>query len=91
MRSVNDMAADRGPYVCQTQSMNLFVAEPTFKKLSTMHFYAWKRGLKTGVYYLRSKPAARAVQVTVTPPADGRQGSAGLDPAAADACRMCSA
>jgi len=68
MKAVIDMAADRGAYVCQTQSMNLFVAEPTFKKLSSMHFYAWKRGLKTGQYYLRSKPAARAVQVTVAPP-----------------------
>ena len=61
------MAADRGAYVCQSQSMNLFVAEPTFKKLSSMHFYAWKKGLKTGVYYLRSKAASRAVQVTVAP------------------------
>jgi ribonucleotide reductase alpha subunit len=65
MKAVIDMAADRGAYVCQTQSMNLFVAEPTFKKLSSMHFYAWRRGLKTGQYYLRSRPAARAVQVTV--------------------------
>ena len=67
MKAVIDMAADRGPYVCQSQSMNLFVAEPTFKKLSSMHFYAWKRGLKTGVYYLRGKPAAKAVQVTLAP------------------------
>ena len=51
--------------LCQSQSLNLFVAEPTFKKLSSMHFYSWKRGLKTGCYYLRTKPAARAVQVTV--------------------------
>ena len=67
MKSVIDMAADRGAYVCQSQSMNLFVAEPTFKKLSSMHFYAWNKGLKTGVYYLRSKAASRAVQVTVAP------------------------
>jgi len=67
MKTVIDMAADRGPFVCQSQSTNLFVAEPTFKKLSSMHFYAWKRGLKTGVYYLRAKPAARAVQITVAP------------------------
>lgn len=67
MKTVIDMAADRGAYVCQTQSMNLFVAEPTFKKLSSMHFYAWKKGLKTGQYYLRSRPAAKAVQVTVSP------------------------
>lgn len=67
MKSVIDMAADRGAYVCQSQSMNLFVAEPTYKKLSSMHFYAWKKGLKTGVYYLRTRPAAKAVQVTVAP------------------------
>lgn len=67
MKTVIDMAADRGAFVCQSQSTNLFVAEPTFKKLSSMHFYAWKRGLKTGVYYLRSRPAAQAVQVTLAP------------------------
>lgn len=65
MKTVIDMAADRGAFVCQTQSLNLFVASPDFKKLSSMHFYAWKKGLKTGQYYLRSKPAARAIQVTV--------------------------
>lgn len=68
MKAVIDMAADRGPYVCQTQSMNLFVASPTYKKLTSMHFYAWRKGLKTGQYYLRSKPAARAIQVTIAPP-----------------------
>jgi ribonucleotide reductase alpha subunit len=67
MKTVIDMAAARGAYVCQSQSMNLFVAEPTFKKLSSMHFHSWKRGLKTGMYYLRTKPAARAVQITVDP------------------------
>ncbi len=65
MKHVIDMAADRGAFICQTQSMNLFVAQPTYKKLSSMHFYAWKRGLKTGMYYLRSRPAAKAIQVTV--------------------------
>lgn len=67
MKAVIDMAADRGRFVCQTQSMNLFVAEPTFRKLSSMHFYSWTKGLKTGCYYLRTRPAARAVQVTVDP------------------------
>ena len=60
-----DMAADRGPYVCQSQSLNLFLAEPTLSRVTSMHFYAWKRGLKTGVYYLRIKPAANASQFTV--------------------------
>ena len=68
MKTLIDMAADRGAYVCQTQSLNLFVAEPTYKKLTSMHFYAWRKGLKTGQYYLRSKPAARAIQVTIAPP-----------------------
>jgi len=65
-KTVIDMAADRGAYVCQSQSMNLYIADPSFKKLSSMHFYGWKRGLKTGVYYLRSKPASRATQVTIS-------------------------
>lgn len=64
-RVIIDQAAARGPYVCQSQSMNLFVAAPTFGKLSAMHLYSWKRGLKTLSYYLRSKPASRALQITV--------------------------
>jgi ribonucleotide reductase alpha subunit len=59
------MAADRGAFICQSQSMNVFMAEPTFSKLSSMHFYAWKKGLKTGMYYLRTKPAVNAIQFTV--------------------------
>ena len=64
-KSILEMAADRGAFICQTQSMNVFMAEPTFSKLTSMHFYAWKLGLKTGMYYLRSKPAADAIQFTV--------------------------
>lgn len=64
-RTIIDLAADRGAFVDQSQSMNLFMAVPAHSKLSSMHFYAWKRGLKTGMYYLRSKPAANPVQVTV--------------------------
>lgn len=67
-RVVIDQSADRGAYVCQSQSLNLFIAEPTMSKLSSMHFHAWKRGLKTGVYYLRTKPAARPTQITVVQP-----------------------
>jgi ribonucleoside-diphosphate reductase alpha chain len=62
-----DMAADRGRYVCQSQSMNLFMESPEFSKLSSMHFYAWSKGLKTGIYYLRSRAKARAQQFTVEP------------------------
>lgn len=64
-----DMAADRAPYVCQTQSLNLFVENASFAKLTSMHFYAWKRGLKTGMYYLRTKAAVDAIKFTVTTPA----------------------
>ncbi|ESO06591.1 hypothetical protein HELRODRAFT_106206 [Helobdella robusta] len=64
-RDVIDMAADRSPYVDQSQSMNLFLQEPTYEKLCSMHFYAWKKGLKTGSYYLRMRPAANAIQFTV--------------------------
>lgn len=64
-KTLIDMAADRGPYICQTQSLNLFVENATFAKLTSMHFYAWKKGLKTGMYYLRTKAAAEAIKFTV--------------------------
>jgi ribonucleoside-diphosphate reductase alpha chain len=62
-----DQAADRGKYICQSQSMNLFVEDPDFKKLSSMHFYSWSSGLKTGMYYLRSKPKAKQQKFTIDP------------------------
>ncbi len=61
-----DMAADRGAFICQSQSMNLFVENANFGKLSSMHFYAWQKGLKTGMYYLRSKAAVDPIKFTVT-------------------------
>jgi ribonucleoside-diphosphate reductase alpha chain len=64
-RSIIDMAADRGAFICQSQSLNLFVQEPNFAKLSSMHFYSWKKGLKTGMYYLRTKAATDAIKFTV--------------------------
>jgi ribonucleoside-diphosphate reductase alpha chain len=64
-RTVIDMAAERGAYICQSQSLNLFIADPNFAKLTSMHFYAWEKGLKTGMYYLRTKPAASAIKFTV--------------------------
>lgn len=64
-RTLIDMAAERGAFICQSQSLNLFVAEPNNAKLTSMHFYAWERGLKTGMYYLRTKPAAQAIKFTV--------------------------
>ena len=65
MRALIDQSADRGRFVDQSQSLNLFVADPTHSKLTSMHFYAWRSGLKTGLYYLRTKAAADAVKVAV--------------------------
>ena len=64
-RTIIDMAADRGAYICQSQSLNLFIQDANFAKLTSMHFYAWKKGLKTGMYYLRTKSAADAIKFTV--------------------------
>lgn len=64
-KTIIDMAADRGAFICQSQSLNLFMAEPNMAKLTSMHFYAWKSGLKTGMYYLRTKAAADAIKFTV--------------------------
>lgn len=60
-----NMAADRGAFIDQSQSFNLHVAQPNYAKMSSIHFYAWKLGLKTGMYYLRTRPAANPIQFTV--------------------------
>ena len=62
-----DMAAARGAFICQSQSLNLSVADPTYGKLTSMHFYSWKKGLKTGSYYLRTKAPVAAQKFTVDP------------------------
>lgn len=64
-KKVIDLAADRGAFICQSQSMNIHLAAPTLGQLTSMHFYGWKKGLKTGMYYLRTRPAAQAIQFTV--------------------------
>lgn len=64
-RNIIDMSADRGAYICQSQSLNLFVDNATTSKLTSMHFHAWKKGLKTGMYYLRTQAATQAIQFTV--------------------------
>ena len=74
-RNLIDMAADRGAFICQSQSLNLFVDSPTSSKLTSMHFYGWKKGLKTGMYYLRSQAATQAVQFTIE-----KQGSEEMAP-----------
>lgn len=65
MKCVLDLAADRQPFIDQSQSLNLFVAKPTYSTLTSMHFYGWKKGLKTGMYYLRTKPISAAIKFTV--------------------------
>ena len=67
MRHIIDMSRDRGAYICQSQSLNLWVQEPTYNILTSMHFYAWEQGLKTGMYYLRRKPKHHPQQFTITP------------------------
>jgi ribonucleoside-diphosphate reductase alpha chain len=74
-RNLIDMAADRGAFICQSQSLNLFVDNPTASKLTSMHFYGWKKGLKTGMYYLRTQAATQAVQFTIE-----KQGSEEMAP-----------
>ena len=64
-KKVLDLAADRGAFICQSQSLNVHLQAPTLGQLTSMHFYGWKRGLKTGMYYLRTRPAAQAIQFTV--------------------------
>jgi ribonucleoside-diphosphate reductase alpha subunit len=64
-KTIIDMAADRGPFICQSQSMNIFLENATFNKLNSMHFYGWKKGLKTGSYYIRSQAARDAIKFTI--------------------------
>ena len=66
-KNIIDMSADRGKYICQSQSLNLFIESPSLKILTSMHFYAWQKGLKTGIYYLRSRPSSKAIQFTLKP------------------------
>ncbi len=82
-KTIIDLSADRGAYICQSQSLNLHVQNPNFGKLTSMHFYAWKKGLKTGMYYLRTKSAADAIKFTVE-----KQGGATLEPVSVEAQRM---
>jgi len=91
-KSLIDMAADRGPFIDQSQSLNIFMEDPTIAKLSSMHLYGWRRGLKTGMYYLRTRPKAKPIQVTVPvaqkPTAEQILACSRENPGA---CEMCSA
>ena len=66
-KNIIDMAADRGKYICQSQSMNLFLESPDIGTMTSMHSYSWKKGLKTGIYYLRSRPSSKAIKITLNP------------------------
>tara|TARA_Y100000816_G_scaffold283423_1_gene260298 strand:- start:5415 stop:7907 length:2493 start_codon:yes stop_codon:yes gene_type:complete len=66
-KALIDLSIQRGPFVCQSQSLNIFMEEPDFKKLSSMHFYGWSKGLKTGSYYLRTRPRVKTQQFTIDP------------------------
>ena len=67
MKHLIDMSVDRGAFICQSQSLNLWQEDPSYKTLTAMHFYAWKKGLKTGIYYLRRKPKHQPQQFTIDP------------------------
>ncbi len=89
-RHLIDMAADRGAFICQSQSLNIFMANPTHAKLTSMHFYGWKKGLKTGMYYLRSKAAAEAIKFTVTRDATQKEEDLICSLENPEACESCS-
>ena len=86
-----DQASDRGPFIDQTQSMNLFIKRPSVKILSSMHFYSWNKGLKTGIYYLRSQPVSNAINFTVKPQNPTEQEKLECSLKNREACEMCSA
>ena len=67
MKHMINMARDRGAYICQSQSLNIFAENPTYKLLTNIHFYGWKKGLKTGSYYIRSKAASHFQRFTIDP------------------------
>ena len=84
MKDLIDMAADRGAYICQSQSLNLWLEDPNYNTMTSMHFYSWKKGLKTGIYYLRRRPRHHAQQFTVEP-------TRKTNDSGEDICEMCSA
>lgn len=85
MKDVIDMAADRGAYICQSQSLNLWMEDPNYKSLTSMHFYSWQKRLKTGIYYLRRKPRHQPQQFTIGPDSNPTAAQEEEEP-----CLMCS-
>lgn len=94
-KDIIEMAADRGAFIDQSQSLNIHLAKPSYAAITSMHFYGWKKGLKTGMYYLRTKPAVNAVQFTVDKAALQKTNKTVEVPAAVpeaedEGCLMCS-
>ena len=85
MKHIIDMAADRGAFICQSQSLNLWMEDPVYNKLTSMHFYSWEKGLKTGIYYLRRKAKHQAQQFTIEPERKKTNNDS------EEGCTMCSA
>ena len=93
MKDLIDMSADRAAFICQSQSLNLWMEEPSYGPLTSMHFYAWSKGLKTGLYYLRRKPKHQAQQFTITPDSIDSNGGGNKDQEdenSFEVCSMCS-
>ena len=90
MKHLIDMAADRGAFICQSQSLNLWLEEPNYNTLTSMHFYSWTKGLKTGIYYLRRKPKHQAQQFTIEPEKNTRSEIEINDNNNENICEMCS-
>jgi ribonucleotide reductase alpha subunit len=88
MKTLIDMAADRGAYICQSQSLNLWIEEPNYSTLTSMHFYSWSKGLKTGIYYLRRRARHQAQQFTIEPEKVQKND---LEDVEDEICEMCSA
>lgn len=93
MKHLIDMSADRGAFICQSQSLNLWLEDPNYNTLTSMHFYSWKQGLKTGIYYLRRKAKHQAQQFTVEPEKNEQEQEQkqNADGSEHDICEMCSA
>ena len=89
MRQLIDMSADRGAFICQSQSLNLWLEDPTYSNLTSMHFYSWSKGLKTGIYYLRRRAKHQAQQFTIEP--DKGNSNSAVEEEDDHICEMCSA
>jgi ribonucleotide reductase alpha subunit len=86
MKHLIDMSADRGAFICQSQSLNLWLEDPNYNTLTSMHFYSWKKGLKSGIYYLRRKARHQAQQFSIEPSKTANNNSSSID----EICESCS-